>query len=79
MSQHSLFEKIIPFIALGITIAIAIFLFIVGLYILFYGALIGLIIFTVVFLKNKLFGSSNKLPRESAHSKTYDHDEFKNS
>ena len=70
-------QRIIPFIFLGIFIV----LFVVGLiilsYILIYGALVGLVLFMLSWLKEKFFPKkASNLPTKKRKGRTIDHDDL---
>ncbi len=69
---QELFEQVIPFIVLGIAIALIIGLFIMLSYVLFWGILLGALIWVAVLIKNYLFPSlpSKKEGRVIEHDDT---------
>jgi len=75
--MKSVFYKIAPFVALGITV----FIFMAGLiilaYILIFGSLIGLILFGINWLRNKLSAKSQPPARKvEKKGRTIDHNDI---
>ena len=76
--MKNVFYKIAPFVVLGITI----FIFIAGLiilsYILIFGSLIGLILFGINWLRNKLSAKSTLPSKKNVEKKgrTIDHNDI---
>lgn len=76
--MNSIISRIVPFIFLGVMIV----LFVAGLvllsYLLIFGAIVGLILFTIAWLKDKL--SNNKKPQPPVTTRrtgrTIDHDDL---
>lgn len=70
-------SRIIPFIFLGIMIVI----FVVGIvllsYLLVVGAVVGLVLFAIVWVKEKLFNKKNKsIVKRKPGNQTIDHDDL---
>lgn len=53
----SFFERLVPFIFLGIFIVLIVVGFVILSYLLIFGALVGLALFTMAWIKNKFFPS----------------------
>lgn len=74
--MQSFFSKLMPFIFLGIIIV----LFLAGLillsYLLIYGAILGLILFGVAWIRDVLFkkNTAQKLSKKTKPGRTIDHD-----
>lgn len=71
---QEIFEQLIPFILLGIAIALVIGLFIMLSYVLLYGIILGAIIWGGVMLKNYLFPANID---EKNEGRIIDHDDKK--
>ncbi len=69
-------QRIIPFIFLGIFIVLLVVGFIIFSYLLIFGALVGLVLFVLNWLREKLFPQKElKLPEKKRKGRTIDHDE----
>lgn len=75
--MQSIFKKLIPFIFLGIMIV----LFVVGLivlsYLLIFGAIVGVILFIIAWIRDQLFNKRQKIQYPEVKKKsnrTIDHD-----
>ena len=72
-----LFARLIPFIFLGVMIV----LFVVGIilfsYLLIFGAIVGMILFFITWVKEKLFPSKNiqYYQKPKKNGRTFEHDE----
>jgi hypothetical protein len=71
-----LLAKVWPFIALGITIVIFVAGIVILSYVLIFGALIGLILFAIQWLRNSLFAKKTPPPEKVEHKgRIIDHDD----
>jgi len=67
--MQSLFARIIPFIFLGIMIVLLVAGVIILSYLLIAGAIIGLILFIIAWVRDRFFKHTSK----SKHGRTLDH------
>jgi predicted lipid-binding transport protein (Tim44 family) len=76
--MKNLVAKIIPFIALGITIFLLIAGFVILAYVLIFGALIGLILFGIRWLREKFSAKQSPQTFHEVEQKgrTIDHDDI---
>jgi hypothetical protein len=70
-----LLENIVPFIILGIIIALMVGFFIMFSYILFWGLVIGGILWTISFLKNLFASKSLKHPPAESKGRIIEHND----
>ncbi len=74
------FANLVPFFIAGVSIGVMIALPVLFSYVLFWGFLIGLILWVVMTIKNKLFSSKQSATinevNESKHGRTIEHDEI---
>jgi len=78
--SSTLLTKIMPFFGIGIFLVILIVAFIFLSYVLLIGAVVGLVLFVVAYIKQTFFSGKNSknsvmVPKKS--SRTFDNDEFK--
>lgn len=76
----ALLMKIMPFIGIGIFLVVLIVAFVLLSYVLLIGAVVGLVLFVVAYIKQTFF--SGKVSKDSVMvskkpSQTFDNDEFK--
>lgn len=73
----SFFAKIMPFIGIGIFLAIFVIAFVFLSYVLLIGAVIGLALFVVAFIKQTFFSSKSKTTAvvSKRPPRTFDHDD----
>jgi len=79
MTFDRLLEKIAPFFILGISIAAAFALLSFISYVLFWGLVIGGLLYAVIAIKDKFFPTQRTTirPRQHKHkAQTYNHDDF---
>lgn len=69
-------RKLLPFIGFGIVLVLLLVGVILLSYLLVYGALIGLVLFTVAWLRDKFF-PSKKIATRVKPGRTIDHDDLK--
>ena len=69
-----LFQQLIPFIVVGIGIALAIGLLIMFSYALMWGILIGFIIWLIALIKQTLFPSKNNTQNDDGRIIEHEHD-----
>lgn len=76
--MRSIFERIIPFIFLGIMIVLIVAGFILLSYVLIFGAAIGLVLYFIAWIRDKFFKKSkNQYPEKLKKSgRTIDHDDL---
>lgn len=65
--------KLIPFILLGVALVAFAFGLLLLTYLLFFGALIGLVLFAVSWIKQKFFASKDLTKRSSKSGRIIDH------
>ncbi len=73
----SILSRILPFLYLGIVIVVLIFGIILFSYLLILGAMVGLILFLIAYIREKFFSSPN-YPEKIARKRkgqTIDHDQ----
>lgn len=73
----SFLNLIIPFIGMGIFLVVLVIAIIFLSYIFIIGGIIGLILFGIVYIKEKFFTRKTRQPQQKQPGKTYDADEFK--
>lgn len=66
--MRALFTRLMPFLFLGITLVVFIAGMIVFSYVLIFGAVLGFVLFTIVWLKDKLFSSKTIAKRSPPSS-----------
>lgn len=73
--MQSFLSRIVPFIFLGIMIVLLVAGIIVLSYLLIFGALVGLILFTFAWIKDRFFNKKSNLPTTSKprRGRTIDH------
>ena len=75
--MNNLFARFIPFLMLGLMIVILIAGLILFSYLLIFGALVGVILFLVAWLRNKLFPTKDLTTKPPPkEGRTIDHDEL---
>ncbi|MDR3478182.1 MAG: hypothetical protein P4M14_09155 [Gammaproteobacteria bacterium] len=74
--MQNFFMRVMPFITFGIILVLLIVGIILLSYLLVFGALIGLALFGIAWLREKLFPSKN-VSTEVKQGRTIDHDELK--
>jgi len=70
------FQRVMPFIAFGIILVLLVAGLVLLSYLLVFGALIGLVLFGIAWLREKLFPSKN-ITTDLKRGRTIDHDEMK--
>ncbi len=71
--NNDLLAKLLPFIGFGVFIVLAVYAFVILSQALMYGAILGLIIFVIAFIKSKLFpAKKNNTPTTG---QTYEHED----
>lgn len=75
MKHESIFEKVMPYITVGIFIALAIVGIILLSYLLIWGAIIGLVIYAIAYVKERFFPSKKPVKHEQK-GRTIDHDDL---
>ena len=70
--MNKLMARILPFILFGISIVIFVVALILFTYLVVYGALVGLVLFAIVWIKSKLFSKKKEIKRVGH---TIDHDD----
>ena len=75
--MHNLFPKIIPFLLIGIAIVAFSFGIVLLAYLLFLGAIVGMVLFIISFIRDKFFPKKPKpsVTKKSGH--TIDSDDWK--
>lgn len=81
MTFDRLLEKIAPFFILGISIAAAFALLTFVSYVLFWGLVIGGLLYAVIAIKDKFFPTAKTVLKTRQHkhkhkAQTYNHDDF---
>jgi hypothetical protein len=71
----SLYARIAPFLLLGVGIVAFIFGMIILAYLLFFGAMLGLVLFAAVWIRQKFFASKEISVPTRRRGRTIDHDE----
>lgn len=75
--MRRLFQQLLPFVFLGIAlVALAFGIFILA-YLFFIGTMLGLVLFTLSWIRTKFFPPKN-LPVRYRRGRTYDSDDWKN-
>ena len=72
--MQNLFARLVPFIFLGIAIVAFIFGLMLLTYLFVFGALVGLVLFTVAWIRQKFF-ASKQISVPKRRGQTIDHDE----
>jgi hypothetical protein len=77
--QKPIIARITPFLFLGVAIVAFILGLVVMAYIFIFGALVGLFIFTIAWIRDKFFPTKNIAVRNPRprHGETIDHDDLK--
>lgn len=70
-----LLEKILPYIILGITIALLILALVVLSYVIFWGILLGLLIYGIAWVKNKFFTPKSQSLNEETSGRIIEHND----
>lgn len=60
----NIFERMVPFIFLGIFIVLIVVGFVILSYLLIFGALVGMALFTIAWIKNALFPTKKMATRK---------------
>lgn len=71
--MSNLFAMIVPFIVLGMFIVVFAFGLLLFIYLLIFGAIIGLFLFLIAWIKQKFF-PSKKMTRRKTSGRTIDHE-----
>ena len=66
-------DRFIPYLIMGVAIALAFVILMMLFHVIIWGAVIGLVIFIIMFIKQKLFGSNK--PEDPKSGRTIEHDE----
>lgn len=74
--MQKFFDSFAPFLALGFAIAIFFALLFFLFQIIIWGTIIGLIAWTVVFVKSTLFPQKRKKTKKRAHGRVIEHDDI---
>lgn len=72
--MRDFFAKLIPFIMLGIALVAFAFGLMLLMYLLIFGAVVGFVLFTVAWIREKFFPSKEIVKREQK-PRIYDHKE----
>ena len=73
--MRNFFAKLIPFILLGVALVAFAFGLMLLMYLLIFGAIVGLVLFIVAWIRERFFLSKEKeiVKREQKPPRTYDH------
>lgn len=71
----SFFTRLIPFIFLGITIVLLVAGLILLSYLLIYGAIVGLILFSIAWIRDIIFKNKSPPIVKKPRGRTLDHDQ----
>jgi uncharacterized Tic20 family protein len=78
MRSNKILEAILPYLYLGITIALMIGFLIILSYVFIWGILIGFIIYIGVFIKERFFSKNKTVTNKKKHKgRVIDHDDVK--
>jgi hypothetical protein len=73
----SFISRIMPFVVLGIMLVVLVAGFVLLSYLLVFGALVGLVLFAMAWLKEKIL-PPQKLPAAKREGRTFEHDDQQN-
>jgi uncharacterized membrane protein YqgA involved in biofilm formation len=68
-------EQLIPFIVLGVSIAFALVMLVMFLYVLIWGFIIGCVIWLAYLIKNYLLPAKTSKKKKSDNSRVIEHDD----
>lgn len=71
--MQSFLSRIIPFIFLGVMIVLLVAGMIILSYLLIVGALVGLILFIIAWVRDRFFNKKTNLPEKRREGRTFDH------
>lgn len=70
-------NQLIPFIVIGIAIVAFAFGIMLLAYLLFFGAIIGFILFSILWIRDKFFPTKKVVPTKKADGRIIDSDDWK--
>lgn len=70
------FQQLMPFVFMGIAIVLLIYGLMLLAYLFLFGAIVGLLLFAISWIRNQLFGPKKKMPSVRT-GRTFDSDDWK--
>lgn len=74
--KNTLLESLIPFLILGISVVVFIAVMVLLSYVLIWGLVIGAVLWSIFFIKEKLFPSSQQANAPQQKGRVIDYDEI---